>query len=42
MALDPDLTEILITQSFETGKWMRSKGVRFQLGLGRQAFQVDG
>src|SRR6202035_508466 len=39
---DPDLTEILITQSFETGKWMRSKGVRFQLGLGRQAFQVDG
>jgi len=39
---DPDLTEILITRSFETGRWMRSKGVRFQLGLGRQAFQVDG
>src|SRR5258707_8088260 len=39
---DPDLTEILITQSFEAGKWMRSKGVRFQLGLGRQAFNVDG
>ncbi len=39
---DPDLTEILITQSFETGKWMRAKGVRFQLGLGRQAFKVDG
>src|SRR5712671_1987922 len=39
---DPDLTEILITRSFETGVWMRQQGVRFQLGLGRQAFQVDG
>src|SRR5215472_4484447 len=39
---DPDLTEILITQSFETARWMREKGVRFQLGLGRQAFKVDG
>src|SRR4051794_12563379 len=39
---DPDLTEILITKSFETGVWMREQGVRFQLGLGRQAFKVDG
>jgi len=39
---DPDLTEILITRSFETGVWMRQQGVRFQLGLGRQAFRVDG
>src|SRR6185437_4458465 len=39
---DPDLTEILITRSFEAGKWMRAKGVRFQLGLGRQAFNVGG
>src|SRR5262244_1987285 len=39
---DPDLTEILITKSLETGCWMREKGVRFQLGLGRQAFKVDG
>ena len=39
---DPDLTEILITRSFDTGVWMREKGVRFQLGLGRQAFKVDG
>src|SRR5499427_2142092 len=39
---DPDLTEILITRSFETARWMREKGVRFQLGLGRQAFRVDG
>src|SRR5215469_15992933 len=39
---DPDLTEILIRNSFEAGLWMRSKGVRFQLGLGRQAFRVEG
>ena len=39
---DPDMTEILIRNSFETGVWMRGKGVRFQLGLGRQAFRVDG
>ena len=39
---DPDLTEILIRQSFEAAVWMREQGVRFQLGLGRQAFQVDG
>src|SRR5438477_4143768 len=39
---DPDMTEILIRSSFETGVWMRGKGVRFQLGLGRQAFRVDG
>src|SRR6201996_1369741 len=39
---DPDLTEILIRSSFEAALWMREKGVRFQLGLGRQAFRVDG
>src|SRR5258708_6386668 len=39
---DPDMTEILIRSSFDTGVWMRGKGVRFQLGLGRQAFRVDG
>src|SRR6266704_1369065 len=39
---DPDMTEILIRSSFETAVWMRGKGVRFQLGLGRQAFRVDG
>src|SRR5918911_1167593 len=26
----------------ENGVWMRGKGVRFQLGLGRQAFRVGG
>src|SRR6266567_2610148 len=40
--LIPDMNEILIRSSFETGVWMRGKGVRFQLGLGRQAFRVDG
>src|SRR6516164_7618761 len=39
---DPDMTEILIRSSFDTGVWMRGKGVRFHLGLGRQAFRVDG
>jgi tricarballylate dehydrogenase len=39
---DPDLTEILIRSSFKGAVWMREKGVRFQLGLGRQAFRVDG
>jgi tricarballylate dehydrogenase len=39
---DPDLTEILIRSSFEAGLWLRQQGVRFQLGLGRQAFRVDG
>src|SRR5437763_15384825 len=39
---DPEMTEILIRSSFETGVWMRGKGVRIQLGLGRQAFRVDG
>src|SRR5438132_10079984 len=39
---DPEMTEILIRSSFETGVWMRGKGVRFQLGLGRQAVRGDG
>src|ERR1700746_417814 len=38
---DPDLTEILITKSFETARWMREKGVRFTLGLRREAFRGD-
>ncbi len=39
---DPTLSEILIESSFETMKWMRSKGVRFAPIYGRQAFKVDG
>lgn len=39
---DPDLCELLVTRSFDTVCWMRSKGVRFQPIYGRQAFKVDG
>src|SRR5580658_4030973 len=39
---DPDLTEVLIGNSFDAGVWLRSHGVRFQPALGRQAFKVDG
>ncbi|XOV89062.1 MAG: FAD-dependent tricarballylate dehydrogenase TcuA [Pseudomonadota bacterium] len=39
---DPDLTETLIDQSFDTLKWMRTRGVRFLPMYGRQAFKVDG
>ena len=38
----PELTDILIGRSFETLKWMRTKGVRFQPSYGRQAFKVNG
>ncbi len=39
---DPDLTEILVKQSFPTARWMRSKGLRFTAAWGRQAFKVEG
>ena len=39
---DPELVEILVRNSFDTLKWMRSKGVRFAPIWGRQAFKVDG
>ena len=39
---DPDLTELLVTRSFDTLAWMRGKGVRFAPMYGRQAFKVDG
>ncbi len=39
---DPDLTEILIKNSFPTVKWMRQKGVRFTAAWGRQAFNING
>ena len=37
---DPDLSELLIRQSFEALKWMREKGVRFVPLYGRQAFKI--
>src|ERR1700726_2339620 len=39
---DPDLTEILIRNSFATGAWMRGKGVRFSGSAARRSFRVDG
>src|SRR3954465_7619713 len=39
---DPDLSEILVTQSRETMAWLRGKGVRFILNYGRQSGLVDG
>jgi tricarballylate dehydrogenase len=39
---DPDLTELLVRNSFATVKWMRQKGVRFTAAWGRQAFNLGG
>ncbi len=39
---DPDLVEVLVTKSFPTARWMKSKGVRFVPIYGRQAFKVGG
>ncbi len=39
---DPDLTETLIENSYQTIVWMQKQGVRFMPMYGRQAFNVDG
>src|SRR5215471_6012076 len=39
---DPDLVELLVTQSFAALNWLRGKGVRFIPIYGRQAFKVGG
>ncbi len=39
---DPDLVELLVTQSFPALEWMRGNGVRFIPIYGRQAFKIDG
>ena len=39
---DPDLSEILITQSQDVMAWLRSKGVKFLLNFGRQSGLVNG
>ena len=36
---DPDLAQILVSQSLPTMQWLQSKGVRFVLSYGRQAFR---
>ena len=38
---DPELAQILVSQSLPTMQWMRSKGVRFVLSYGRQAFRDE-
>ena len=39
---DPDLSEILITQSQDVMAWLRTKGVKFLLNFGRQSGLVNG
>jgi tricarballylate dehydrogenase len=36
---DPELAQILVSQSLPTMQWLREKGVRFILAYGRQAFK---
>lgn len=39
---DPELADILVSESMPTLRWMASHGVRFLPIYGRQAFKVDG
>ena len=39
---DPELTEVLIGNSYASAVWLRKHGVKFQPALGRQAFKVYG
>lgn len=39
---DAELCDLLVTRSFDTIVWLRSKGVRFVPIYGRQAFKIDG
>ncbi|MGE4049358.1 MAG: FAD-dependent oxidoreductase, partial [Acetobacteraceae bacterium] len=39
---DPELTEVLITNSYSAALWLKKHGVKFQPALGRQAFKVGG
>jgi len=39
---DPLLVDLLVRNSFETLRWMKAQGVRFQTSHGRQAYKVDG
>ncbi|MGE0612445.1 MAG: FAD-dependent tricarballylate dehydrogenase TcuA [Hyphomicrobiales bacterium] len=39
---NPDLMELVVDGSFETLKWMRSVGVKFQISYGNQARKVGG
>jgi tricarballylate dehydrogenase len=37
---DPELTTMVVSEALNTMKWMRSKGIRFALSTGRQAFKT--
>jgi tricarballylate dehydrogenase len=39
---DPDLCEILVTNSRDILYWLKDNGVRFMANYGRQAYKVDG
>jgi tricarballylate dehydrogenase len=39
---NPDMVEILVRGSFDTMRWLHSKGIRFVPIYGRQAFNVGG
>ena len=39
---DPDLTDVLIADSYSAAQWLKKQGIRFHPALGRQAFKVDG
>ena len=39
---DPDLANLLVSESHSTLAWMQRKGVRFAAAYGRQAFKIDG
>ena len=39
---DPELTDILIGNSYAAARWLKAHGVRFQPALGRQASKVNG
>ena len=36
---DPDLTEVLVSESFDTVRWLVSKGLRYRLMYERQAYE---
>jgi tricarballylate dehydrogenase len=40
--INPDLAEVLVTNSTDTVNWLKQLGVRFLPNYGRQAYKIDG
>jgi len=40
--IDPDLAELIVSNSTDTVHWMRGRGIRFVPNYGRQAYNVNG